>query len=545
MKRKIGLGVAAFLLVFTLSGCNLSEKAQEVVSEDAVQAQTETPVASVSWTDRELDDSYDVNTATKITLEGSAVTASTQEGLTIIGTTVTIKKAGTYLVSGTLDDGQVIVDVGENDKVQLVLKNASITKSGSAALYVKSGDKVFVTIDAESSNALINTGTFVNIDDSAIDSAVFSKTDLAFNGTGRLTVASEMGHAVVSKDDLTIANGTYVISSEAGHGLAAKDTLKIAGGMFTIEAAVDGIHASNNDDAALGSVFISGGTFDISAESDGIDVQNTVVVSGGVITLSVGDDGIHSDGLLQIEAGEVTIAKSYEGLEGAEILISGGIILVNASDDGLNARSGAEGNDPFAVDEGANLMISGGQLTVNANGDGLDSNGDLWVTGGTVYVSGPTSNGNGALDYNGVGAVTGGTVVAAGSSGMAENFDGSSTQGSILVMANGSQSGPISIQTASGETLLTFTPEKAYTSVVISTSVLKVGETYTIQLGTESQTLTLDTLIYGAGGMRGGQPGVFDPNGRPAPPEGRDKRVPPERSESASTETDADTGATK
>lgn len=162
-------------------------------------------------------------------------------------------------------------------------------------------------------------------------------------------------------------------------------------------------------------------------------------VAGGTFTLQTGDDGMHADGALVISGGTIDVQKSYEGLEGQSITISGGSITVTASDDGLNAAGGSDASgqngrqDAFAADENAFITISGGSITVSADGDGVDSNGDLTISGGALYVNGPTSSGDGALDYNGTAAVTGGTVIAAGASGMAEGFGDTSTQYSFLV----------------------------------------------------------------------------------------------------------------
>ena len=45
--------------------------------------------------------------------------------------------------SGSLSDGMVIVDAEDTDKIQLVLDDVSISNSQSAALYIRSADKVF------------------------------------------------------------------------------------------------------------------------------------------------------------------------------------------------------------------------------------------------------------------------------------------------------------------------------------------------------------------------------------------------------------------
>jgi hypothetical protein len=239
-------------------------------------------------------------------------------------------------------------------------------------------------------------------------------------------------------------------------------------------------------------VSILGGTLSIDSADDAIHTDGDVTVSGGMLTLKSGDDGIHADASLTISGGSVTVSDSYEGLEAADIVIEGGEISVRASDDGLNAAGGSDGSngggwfggDPFASQD-ASITISGGTLTVNSDGDGIDSNGDLTVSGGTIFVSGPTNSGNGALDYNGSGVITGGTLIAAGASGMAENFSNGSTQCSVLVNFSSTVSAgsEICVYDSDGTLIASYTPEKNYQCAVISAPKLAVGETCTVTAG--------------------------------------------------------------
>ena len=263
----------------------------------------------------------------------------------------------------------------------------------------------------------------------------------------------------------------------------------------------DGIHAKNTDDTSKGFVYIENGSFHITA----------------------GDDGIHADSSVFIAGGTIEIAESYEGIEGLSIDITGGEIDLTASDDGLNAAGGNDssgtegpgGGDQFASVEGAYIQISGGTLHVNASGDGIDSNGDLTVSGGETYVSGPTDSGNGALDYNGTATISGGILVAAGSSGMAQNFGESSTQGVMMVTVDTQSAGSeIALLDSQEQTLVSWNADKEYTMVVVSCPELTEGQTYTLTTGTKSQQITMDSLVYGESRGMGGPSGGSDPTGR-------------------------------
>lgn len=175
-----------------------------------------------------------------------------------------------------------------------------------------------------------------------------------------------------------------------------------------------------------------------------------------------------------------------------------------ASDDGLNAAGGDSGDDTrrsFMQSSGNNeLIISGGYIVIDAAGDGLDSDGNLTVTGGNVYVYGPESSNNGAIDFDGTGTVTGGAVVALGASGMAQNFDDSSSQGSILASCSTQAAGTVvTLLDANGNELISCTAKKSFSSVVISLPEIQSGQTYTLKIGSATQNITMNGLIYGSG----------------------------------------------
>ena len=389
---------------------------------------------------------------------------------------------------------------------------------------------------------------------------IVSKDDLKI-ASGTITVdAARQG--LSGKDSVSIADGTISITAgtDAIHSENADDAEKgvitILGGSITAESGSDGIDASGavsieggslNITAGGGadsvsryasgwggwsqsststsggkgiksdvSVTILGGTISVDSADDAIHTGGDVTISGGTLTLKSGDDGVHADTSLTISGGSVTVSDSYEGLEAADIVIEDGEISITASDDGLNAAGGSDGSnsggwfggDPFASQD-ASITISGGTLTVNSDGDGIDSNGNLTVSGGTIFVSGPTNSGNGALDYNGSGVITGGTLIAAGASGMAENFSNGSTQCSVLVNFSSTVSAgsEICVYDSDGTLIASYTPEKNYQCAVISSPALAVGETCTVTAGGTQQTVTLSSTITGGGMGMGGMGG--------------------------------------
>lgn len=679
-------------------------------------------------------------------------TENVASGVYISGNIITITKEGTYVLSGALSEGQIVVDA-DSAKVQLVLDNADITCASSAAIYVKNADKTFITLAEGSENILMNTAEYEAIDDNNIDAVIFSKDDLTLNGKGTLTINSEYGHGIVSKDDLKLVGGTYNITAK-NHALSGKDSVRIADGTYNLTSGKDGIHSENADDDEKGFVYIASGDFTIESTGDGIDASYVVqiddgdfditagggaenatktnndmpgggtggnmgggapggaaqdgeapsgdkpsgdgsdkgvsgsasgkqtgqtppdrpdgdsfdgsrsdekasdntggqtaqtspdkpgtdtsdgqksdknsqskdiadnttassassdtgsessssaspdadsennsstssdadststkgiksdgalyvnggnftinsaddsfhsnsdaTINDGTYTISSGDDGIHADNALLVNGGTITVTESYEGLEGLNITINDGKIDITASDDGMNAAGGNDasgfggrGGDGFkgmqapdsarksndtsdntqksydtsdtaqttgnitvaaqkqdnisdtaqdtdaVSDDEMWMVINGGYVHVLAGGDGLDSNGDLTINGGEVYVDGPSDNGNSAIDYGEKSSfnINGGTVVAVGSSGMAEDVSSDSKQQVAFVKLDSQADvGDVILKDADGNEIISYTVQKKYDCVIISTADLKAGQTYTLSAsGNESE----------------------------------------------------------
>ena len=333
-----------------------SENAMESASDINFDLELTESTIDTEFTDREKSGSYKASEAVKITLNKTTATVS-GSGVKADGSTITITEEGVYIVSGTLEDGQIIVDASDSDKVQIVLDGVHINCETNAAIYVREADKVFITLAENSSNTLGGGNEYTQIDDNTVDGVIFSKSDLVCNGTGSLTIEADYKHGIVSKDDLVITGGTYKIAA-ADNGITAKDQIKILNGSFDIDAANSAVKAKNTDDAELGNIYIAGGIFTIEAEQDGFHATGSIVVDDGTITVNSGDDGFHAELDTVIHGGTILVEKSNEGLEGKRVVVNGGDITVNASDDGINAaNSGDDGAN--AINPGANAAGSG------------------------------------------------------------------------------------------------------------------------------------------------------------------------------------------
>ncbi len=297
-KRLCALLGSAVILSMTVTACSgtAADSTDTTESQQAVSTE-DTLSYDDMFTDRDLDVGYEESDSVKISLSDDSTTVSsgssdnsstddTVDGVTVDGNVITITSGGTYIISGTLTEGQLVVDA-DDEKVQLVLDNADITCATSAAIYVKSAGKTFITLAEGSENILMNTAEFETIDDNNIDAVIFSKDDLALNGSGTLTINSENGHGIVSKDDLKITGGTYNITA-ASHALSGKDSVRIAAGTFNLVCGKDGIHSENADDSSKGYVYIAGGEFTIDSTGDGIDASNIVQIDDGTFDITAG-----------------------------------------------------------------------------------------------------------------------------------------------------------------------------------------------------------------------------------------------------------------
>lgn len=383
------------LLVLSGCGARTSEEtssAQETSTAEAAAVTTASTIDTATiFSDRDLEGTYDESAAIAIQLSGDSASCDS-DAVTIEGSRITIGAEGVYVFSGTLADGQIVVNAGETDKVQLVLAGADITSSTSAAIYALEADKVFVTLAEGTENTLINGGEYVAIDDNNIDAVIFAKTDLTLNGSGSLTVNAQAGHGVVSKDDLVITGGSYTITA-ASHGLSGKDVVAIADGVFSITSGKDGIHAENSDDLTLGALYIADGSYTITSQGDAISAQGALQIDGGTFDLYTGEgsDSVEmtsGDQFGQMGGGPrggmdaqtvVTTTATEEdtvsqkGIKGeSTYTINGGVFTNDSADDCLHA--------------GGVMTLAAGEFTLNSGDDAVHCDDVLTIQSGTFTI---------------------------------------------------------------------------------------------------------------------------------------------------------------
>jgi len=400
MKRFLSILLILTLMLSLLTGCGSNSQDHNGVNGivSSGENSTSTPddvdfsqTDSDMFTERDNKTDYDDSKAVTIQLNGTTATANS-DSVKISGSTVQITEEATYVISGSLTDGMIVVNAKDTAKLQLVFNGVDVTSKTSAALYILEADKVFVTLAEETTNTLANGGSFVAIDDHNIDGALFSKQDLTLNGKGSLTVTSPAGHGIVCKDDLIVTGGTYVVNS-ASHGLDANDSVRIANANFTIDAGKDAIHCENTEDAEKGFIYISSGSIKAEAEGDGIAASAYLQIEGGTFDLLIGggsENGAKSSsgnygGFMggghggmrpggNWDTTEEEDAVSMKGLKaGSSILIAGGAFQINSADD--------------AVHSDMSVTINGGTFTVASGDDAFHGEDTLTVTAGKIDIS--------------------------------------------------------------------------------------------------------------------------------------------------------------
>lgn len=362
----------------------------EYASFEEVAAAFDESALDLDYSKRDLDASYDASSPTVITLSGDS-TSVQGAGAQASAAGVVISSAGTYIVSGELTDGQLLVDAGDDDKVQLVLAGATVHNEDGPAIYVRNADKCFVTLDAGTENSLSDGSSYALEDDSDEPYAtLFSRCGLTLNGSGTLNVTSAYRHAVCSKDDLVVVSGTYNISA-VEDGLRGHDSVKVRDGVFTIQAGGDGIKSNKDDDPTKGFVSIDGGTFGIQAGDDAVQGKTLVRLAGGLLTVAANDDAFHSDlemhllgasmeagagddafhaeTKLTVDGGTVNVTSCNEGYEAEKVYVNGGDTHIVASDDGVNA-SAADLSDDADADNVSSTLPNGGTPGAPGKGGG-------------------------------------------------------------------------------------------------------------------------------------------------------------------------------
>ena len=502
------------------------------------------------------DSQVDTSIATAVNLSSPSSTT----GVSVENGVITINAAGTYKLSGEYN-GQIKVEVTKNDKVTLILDNATITNSSGAAINIVQADEVVLYTASGTTNTVSDGSSYSATGEDDPDAAIYSKADLTLAGEGSLKVTGSYQEGIHTKDGLVIAGGTIDVTAK-NTGIKGKDYVDILDGTVNVTAQQDGIKSTNSTDDNRGWTRMSGGTVTISAGDDGFKAEHTLEISGGTLNVTKSNEGIEAqyvnilDGTVNVTSSDDGINASYTdttstsasssaqtnqgsqnapggmgqppqgsngqppakpGSNGSDSSSSQrGMGQPPAGSNGGNSNGGGMGQPPaggmgnggpggmgggggtFAVVDAA-VNILGGTVTVNANGDGIDSNGTATLSGGTVTVNGPFTGGNTSLDTNGDLLLNGSTVVVANAGDMFEAPASSSTSGYVKVTGSFSQGSTVQVADSSGKVVANYKVSSSSAKLVmVSSSAITKGQSYTVYSTTSSVDANATSVASGA-----------------------------------------------
>ncbi len=453
-KRIIAILSIASVLLFGV-GCSKNVSGNTAISGETIEVDT------------------NITLGDTISIDGS--------GVTVDGSKVVINSAGTYGFTGTLKDGQIVVNAGKEDNVKIVLNGVDITSTNSAPIYSMSSKNTYLVLQEGSENIVTDGENYVYEDETNDEpnATIFSKDDLFISGTGKLTVNSNYNNAITSKDDLKISEADINITSIAD-GLRGKDSVTISSGNININASGDGIKSNNIEDAEKGYVLIEGGTINITSLEDGIQAETNATVTGGDLTINSGGGsensskesetwgdfgrpmdnknnssttteedtpsakGIKGSNLVKIDGGNINIDSADDSIHSnSNVEINGGVINIASGDDGVHGDSTVDINSgeinitkSYEGIEAEIININDGDIKVVASDDGINSAGgnDGSSINGRPGQNNFTSSGNASINING-----GKIIVDASGDGLDSN--GSIYMKDGVVIVNGPENG--------------------------------------------------------------------------------------------------------
>lgn len=502
MKNKIYF---VLFLTFTMMATGCSNHGNNSISTDEnVSADTENNAVSEGdtsessvvldgskiFSDRDYEVGYDGSENVTIQLTGDSASCNS-DTVQVSGSIVTITDEGTYILSGTLDDGMLIVNTDKTDKVRVILDNVTIHSKTSAPIYILQSDKVFITMAPDSTNTLSNGGTYTPIDENNIDAVIFSKEDVTLNGSGTLIITSPAGHGIVSKDSLKITSGSYDINS-ASHGISGKDDVCITNADFTIISGKDGIHAENVEDTSMGYAYIQSGNIHISAEGDGITASSLLQIESGDFDISAGGGSVNAashssdswgnfrgggrhrddkseknpsnmsdntgkqDEDLSDSADDSSDSTSMKGMKATTgLIIKDGKFTIDSADDSFHSNGSltvnggtfeiASGDDAFHADE--TLTVTDGTITITKSYEGLEGS-HIEISGGNITLtasddglnaaggtdsSGNTGGRDGAFGHGMSSSSNGSITISGGTTKITASGDGIDSNGTLVI----------------------------------------------------------------------------------------------------------------
>ncbi|MEN2767514.1 carbohydrate-binding domain-containing protein [Ornithinibacillus xuwenensis] len=395
-----------------ISGCSND-------SSTAVQETQDIVKSLVSYDNDDFYSDWQEENVTYIQLEGTTAVVEGNNGVAVNGSQISIHATGTYIIEGTLNDGQIIVDAEDSGTVRLVLNGAEINSSTSAAIYAKQADKTVISIEEGTENKISDASNYVYDNTDEPSAAIYSKDDLTINGTGLLTVTGNYNDGITSRDRLIITGGTIEVKS-VDDGIVGRDLFAMQHSNLSIVASGDGVKSSNDEDEDKGNIVLESGTLTILADGDGIQSEKEITIMDGEYKITTGggspetiettsefgngfggmgqfSNESRNDSTISIPGGGEPPAE-FEGMpegseppEGFEGMPNANEPPTNNQDTQETAQEANEESDDTistkGIKTGTNLTIFAGTIMIDSLEDALHGDQNVNINGGEVNLS--------------------------------------------------------------------------------------------------------------------------------------------------------------
>ena len=416
----------------------------------------------------DLEEAYDDMAALTIDFDKGTVPEGSEALIRDEGDNVMIKSGGIYRLTGTLTNKRIWIEEGIGERTQLVLDGLKINTDKYSPIRVV-GNVIAQIFLADGSENEINLVVDGNPKQDAITpTGIFSRNALTFNGKGKLTINCNQNFAssVESDDKVIFIRGNYDFNTK-GDAIKAKNEVVFREGNFTINAGDDAIKVKN-------------------------DNGGCVYIENANLNIKSGDKGITSDDQVLILGGNAYIDSFGESIGGKVVNIFGGNISLKSGDDAINSTD--KNQNKKSNQTGVFTRIAGGTLDIEATMDGIDSNGDLYLEGGNVFINGANNDNERIIDYNGI--VTCGkelTFCGVGPGSKMQDFGDNAMENYIVIYFKEpmKSSDMIKIFDENDNQVLVFSPTKEYKAALIALNDLKTGKTYKITVGDKTFTKTI------------------------------------------------------
>lgn len=461
------------------------------------------------------------------TAEENGVCLESKAPLTIRGSgLLTLQAAGVGLRGAgavRLEGGALTVNAGG---AGIKAKSGGSIAVSGGSLTVRSGDDAL-----KAPYVAISGGTVsLEAEGRGVDAGEFALTD------GTLSVSSG-SDGIRTETLVSVSGGSAAI--EAGRdGIQSEGDVEIGGGTLSVLCAGGGGNALQCFDSggvggpgwgsssgeeyyvlpdysckavkADGGIRLLGGALDLSSADDAVHAAGAIEIADVYLTICSSDDAVHSDTDLTIDSGTILISDCFEGLEAGTITINGGDIDIYSVNDGINASSKTDSGG-FGWGSSAVFTMNGGEVDIFVTGsssnmgDGVDSNGAIYINGGRITAGTDGSTMENGIDSGSSFVVTGGILAASGNAGMQESASTYSTQcAAVLELMSGVQAGTECVVTdEDGNVVMTYTPYRWCTCIVLSHPDFQIGRTYTLTAGSQTKTFTFTSVSYSERGFGG------------------------------------------